>query len=70
MNEHKVKNWKIGDTVRERYPYWYGGKIKAIGYDCDGEIEAIGFEVKTWFSKKIKWTDPLKVFKVLTTPIE
>lgn len=54
----KLNDWEIGDPVRQRYGLCRQGVIKSIGLDTDGEVEQIGFEIKTWIGKKLIWDKP------------
>lgn len=63
-----LKYWAVGDSVRQRYRFCRQGTIKIIGYDCDGYVEQVGFEVKTWFGKKVIWDKPTELMFLSTNP--
>ena len=61
------KDWKINDSVRERYGN-QEGIIVALGYDCDGELEQVCFSTRGFISNAKVWAKPTDLMLVIETP--
>lgn len=66
MENPRLKDWKIGNMVKGRYPALSSdiGPIVRIGYDCDGEIELICFRTKRFWGSKDIWERPIHLVLV------